>query len=322
MLITNIILSIFLLVATGYLLGYFKLVPVESAGPLMLYVFWAAVPAIVFSTISEYQLPEIFVWRFWVAYLLGILIITLVCYSIFRYFFSGTNQMSAIIAGFSATAKNTIMIGLPVLIGITGKKAVIPMAITVIVFSCFIVPIIMFLFEINLHKEKNHAHAEGHILINSLVATLKNPQVIAAILGLIFSAFQIPLPKFLKTLFEYFGQSIIPCALFAIGLSLVNTSIKGNIAKSLTVTFINLFICPCFAILLSYLLNLSPFYAVALVIFSSVPTAKIMYIYASKYHFFEQETATIISLTTIFSVLTIPLFIYISSLLWPVVFHH
>ena len=79
---------------------------------------------------------------------------------------------------------------------------------------------------------------------------------------------------------------------------------------------------PALAILIAFMLELSPFYSVALVIFSSVPTAKSMFIYAGKYHFFEKEAAAEISLTTLGSLLTIPCFIAICHHLWPEVFLH
>ncbi len=317
--LVDIVLPIFLIVIAGWLLAYFDLIPEKVAAGLMQYVFYAACPAIIFLTISSYEIEKLLVWRFWIAYPLSIFVTVISAFAVFRYFFRRDVYTSAI-AGFCSALANTIMLGFPVLMGIAGKHATVPMAMTVIIANCLVVPGILFIFELHAKKE---TLTEGRAVVRAaLLSTVKNPLIISAALGVIFSLFEIKLPTFLVTFFRYLGASIIPCALFSIGVELRFFKVSGNLAGAFVITLFNLLIRPALAILIALLLELSPFYSVALVIFSSVPTAKSMFIYAGNYRFFEKEAAAVISLTTLASLLTIPCFIAVCHHLWPEVFLH
>lgn len=299
------------------MLAYFKIANKELAKSLVVYLFWVALPAVIFYTLSSYHISEILVWRFWVAYPLTTAIIVVATLIVFPIVFK-ESAVNTMIASLSAGIKNTLLIGFPVMLGIVGKKAAIPMAITVIIFTCVLSPLMLFIFELN--NQAGQGRGRRQILATTLKSISKNPLIVAALLGVIFSVFHIPVPGFINKTLGYFALSVVPCALFAVGIELNGFKLKGNVNKTLFVTIAALVVCPVIAIILSFLLKLSPFYSVALVIFSAMPTAKSMFIYASKYQVFQEESSAIISLTTILSVISIPVFIYICHWLWPSVF--
>jgi malonate transporter and related proteins len=317
MLFVNIVLPMFLLIILGWVLAYFNVVGKELAKNLVLYVFYVAFPAVIFYTLSAYHIHEFLVWRFWLAYPLVTAIIVVASLIVFRACFK-ESAVNAMIASLSAGIKNTLLIGFPVLLSLVGRKAAIPMAITVIIFTCVLSPVMLFVFELNsqLGQEKSYHHIVGSTLKN----TAKNPLIISALLGIIFSVFHIPVPGFVGKTLNYFSLSVVPCALFAVGIELNGFTLKGNVSKTLFVTIAALIACPVLAIFVCFMLKLSPFYSVALVLFSAMPTAKSMFIYASKYQYFQEEASAIVSLTTILSIVTIPAFIYICHDLWPSVF--
>ena len=86
-------------------------------------------------TISSYEIEKLMVWRFWVAYPLSIFFTLILAFVVFRYFSTKDIYTSAI-AWFCSALANTIMLGFPVLMGIAGKYATVPMAITVIIAIC------------------------------------------------------------------------------------------------------------------------------------------------------------------------------------------
>lgn len=315
MLLLNSVLPTFFIIALGWLLGHFKVLTEENARQLSLYVFWVAAPAIIFVSISQYDLQQIFVWQFWLAHILSILLLAIFTMFAF-YFVFKSSGIEAMMAGLTATVKNTIMIGFPILTAIVGPKAAIPMAVTVVVFNCILTPILLFTFEV--HKVTTREGVSSwQILLSSFYGMVKNPMVVAAFLGVIFSWLKWTLPVFLNLPLHYIAPSFVPCALVAVGIGLKAFSLSGNKAKIVFIAFANLVLCPVIAIALAYLLNLSAFYAISLVVLSSMPTAKTMYVYASKYGYFQQETAAIISLTTLVSIISIPIFIYLCQSLWP-----
>lgn len=317
MLLINSILPIFLLILLGWILARKKIVPLEIVQHLTQYVFWIASPAIIFSSISSYHLSQILAWQSTIAHVLMVVIVGIVTYYSIHQIFR-TNRVEAVIASFTTTVKNTIMIGLPVLMGIVGPQAAIPMTITVIFFNCILTPLLMLIFELN--QATQNANSKRQIIKIVMKNLIKNPMIVAAVLGIIFAAGHLHLPTPLNTLISYVAPSFVPCALFAVGVDLCAFKLEGNHSKLLLITLLNLLLCPLVAIVIAFLLQLSAFYATSLVVLAALPTAKSVYIYARKYQLFEKETAAVISLTTVLSIITIPCFVYVSYWLWPAAF--
>lgn len=317
--ILNAVVPLFLVVLLGYLMAVFKLVKTEVAGALMQYIFYAAAPAIVIWAITDYKISQLLVWRFWIAYPLSLIIVIVLVALIFKFILRRNTYWSFLAGGASATT-NTVLVGFPVLAGIVGPHAAIPMAIAVIATNVIFVPFLIFLFELCSRKES--VDSPAILILVALKGTIKSPIVIGVIIGVVLAILHIQLPVVIKDFLKILGFSIGPCALFAIGLTLKEFSAKGNLLDITLITIVNLIVTPIVAIFLANWLELSPFYAVALVVLSTVPTAKTLYIFASKYKVYEKELAAVISLTTVFGVITIPAYVYVAQILWPSQFAH
>ena len=145
----NVIAPLFLIVALGWALARYKLVPATVSGPLMQYVFYAAVPEVVFTGIVSNHIEKLFYWPFWVGYPLSLLLGILITAFIFKFILRKSNLFSVVI-GFCAATANTVIVGYPVLYGFVGHFAIIPMAVTVFVFPSLFLPMLIFAYE--LHK--------------------------------------------------------------------------------------------------------------------------------------------------------------------------
>jgi malonate transporter and related proteins len=311
MLLLDIILPIFLLIVLGNLFVRVKLLPKETSQHLMQYLFWIAGPAIIILSISNDSLSNMFVWKFWLAYPLSLLIATGCSFLFFKNALHRSKQV-AIIASFLATTKNSIMIGLPLLLAILGPHAALPVTITILVFNCIITPLLIFILE----QDTPDGNSPITSIKPALIGMVKNPFVLAAVIGILLSATQTTLPQILQQILSYIVPSFVPCALIAVGMDLTFTTTRQERGTVISITIINLVLYPLLAIALSYLFNLSPFYTISFIVLSALPTAKTMYIYAKKYNCFEQGSAMVISLTTALSLITIPLYIYVCQLLW------
>lgn len=313
-LLISTIFPIFLLIILGFTFAHLKLISSDIANSLGNYVLLAAGPAIIFSNISKLTISQIFAWKFWIAYLLSILAVTLFAYFLIRLVIREI-KIASITSAFSTSIKNTVIIGLPLLTSIIGQNAIIPVVASVVIFNCLISPALIFICELNcISKQPQNTL---NTVSFALFSTLKNPLVLSAVLGLIFSYLQIPIPLSINKSLNYLADSFIPCALFAVGVELKSYKLHKNLLKAFIIATTNLILCPIIAIAISYILNLSPIYSVALVILSAMPTAKSMYIYVGKYNLSNQETAATIMLTTFLGLITIPCFIYLSFFLWP-----
>lgn len=306
----SLIAPVFLIIFIGWYLAKSKLFPNQTSKNLMGYIYWVAAPAIIFSAISRYHLSDFLIWKFWIAYSTLFLITTILAYVFFKLLTQSTNKLALTLA-YSSTVKNTVTIGMPLLLGILGNISIATVVITLLFYNCLAMPILIFFIE---------SGAKKSIKSVLIFKTLKNPLVFASILGFIFSIFKINTPAFISNTLDHLGASFMPCALFAVGADFSSYKFKNNFDKLALATIISIIVTPLLAILISILFKLPASYSVALVILASTPTAQIMYAYVSQYADLEQDTAAVISATTTFSLITMPIFIGLSYLIWPAAF--
>ncbi len=309
--ILSIITPIFLIITLGYCLKKAKIVKPELSDYLMQYVFYIAAPCVIFSTISRYNLLKLNISKFWIAYPISISLSIIAVYLLSRFILKNS-RTSALNYAYASSIKNVLAVGFPVLSLILGNKVAVPMAIVIIIFNCFFTPILIFSYK----KQRDEK-----ITMDAILGTLINPLVFASLLGFLFAALQIKIPSILSSAFNYINSSFIACALIAVGIDMCWTSVRKNMGVILLISAFSTILSPLIAIIVSKLLNLPPFYAVCLVVFSSLPTAKTIYLYAKQYNINPVETSAILTMTTVLNILTLPLFIYLSKILWVTAFH-
>jgi len=202
------------------------------------------------------------------------------------------------------------MFGYPILYKLIGDKATIYITIVILIFTLILSPIIILILELLRGKEHQ----------NIFKGLIKSPIILAAFFGILFSIFDIKFPAFLDNYLHKLTISLIPVALFSVGLDINQFRFTGQIKNTIIISLLCTVVKPLIAIAICLLLNLSPLYAVALVILTAAPTAKSVYIYAAQYNFNKEESAAIISLSTLFSIITIPIVLHITKYFWPSIF--
>ena len=136
--------------------------------------------------------------------------------------------------------------------------------------------------------------------------------VLATLVGIIWSALRIPMPMPVDAYLDILANAW-PCALFAIGLGLSIESLHAKIGLSLLLAVIKLVVMPLVVLGLAVALGLSPLYTIAAVICAAVPTAKTVYILAGEYRCEETMVAATVSMTTLFSVVSLPVWLCMLS---------
>ncbi|NOL48789.1 AEC family transporter [Pelistega europaea] len=199
---------------------------------------------------------------------------------------------------------NTFM-GLSLASAIAGKESFLVM--TVLVGFC--VPIMNVLAVNTLAKHQNNS--------NVLLEILKNPLVISTFIGLTlnFSGWSIPDP-FAGTL-EKLSQGTISLGLMCVGAALMLRSGAQNIQLLSWIVCVRLLVMPIVGIVLALLFQLSAVSAQTLVLFTSLPTASAAYILAVRMGGDGRTVASIISVGTMFAMLTMPMWMSLAAWLFP-----
>lgn len=140
----------------------------------------------------------------------------------------------------------------------------------------------------------------------SLLRLLKMPMIIAAIVGLFFSALHITLPTPIANTVKLMGQVSIPLLLFSLGVRLLDINLKdwqlglfGAIAG------------PAAGILIAWLLlpalQLSGIQSAILLIFAALPPAVLNVLVAEQYQQEPERVASLVMLGNLGSLIIIPL---------------
>ncbi|MDB4338170.1 AEC family transporter [Synechococcus sp. AH-603-L18] len=316
----TIILPIFMIIATGFFFARIKIIDASSGAQLMQYVFYCAAPFTVYYALTGNSSASFFYWPFWIAYPICYLIIIIGSYFVFKFLRRRETGISLAL-GFCASLGNTVLVAYPILIGITGARAAVPMAISVIVVNIIFMPSWILLLEFERARNiKNEYKYQNNVFKKATKATLLNPIVIATFIGILARSVGIESNQVVTKFLIYISGSLVPVALFAVGLSMSELKVKSFDLDVLMVVITKLAVAPIVAIIISKIFALNDFYSVTLVIFMSIPLAKSIYVVSGKYNIFDQETAQVISYSTALSVFTIPVWIHISHMLWPAAF--
>lgn len=138
-----------------------------------------------------------------------------------------------------------------------------------------------------------------------LLNLLRMPMIMATILGLVWSGFDLPLPKSVHTFIDMLGQIAIPLMLFALGVRMTSVDFSNWKIGSLSAI-----LCPLSGVVLALIcqqfLQLDTTQFAYLVVFGALPPAVLNYMIAERYNQEPHQVASIVLLGNMGSLLFIP----------------
>jgi len=138
----------------------------------------------------------------------------------------------------------------------------------------------------------------------TLASIARNPLIIAILLALPFSYWQLPLPDLLRNTGHYFSRMTLPLALLCIGGSLSLRSVKHTSSVALQSTFAKLLVVPAALVTGAVALGFREVELGILYLMSSAPSAAASYVMVRAMGGNGELASNIIVLTTLASILT------------------
>ena len=299
----NIVLPVFGLVFCGYLVGRTKLLTPEGIQGLTNFVFYVAIPVLMFRTVARNDLPSLDDLAIIGAYYCGSLFLYFLAVIAGRLLFKLPLDQLAIF-GMGSIYGNTVMLGLPLAYALYGEAGVLPMLIIISFHSPAFITLTALVIEVGRGQNKSKLA----IIYSSLRTLAANPVVIAICLALPLVIFEWELPKPVDRFGELLGAAAAPCALFALGASLVEYRIAGKIDESLTIVFFKLVAHPLIVwVFASFVFDLSPMWVVIATMTAALPTGANVFIYSSGYGIYVARATSATLISTGISVVTVAL---------------
>ncbi|HQT63878.1 MAG: hypothetical protein B7Z75_04150 [Acidocella sp. 20-57-95] len=298
--VLSITVPIFLLIGIGFAAAYFKIVSPADIRALGLFVLKFALPALIFTLLSQRHFTEIWNLRYLGAYGLASLLVFTGMF-VFATVVQGRSRAEAAVQAMGSCVSNSGYVGYPVAVMVLGPVASIALALNMIIENAVMIPLALSIAESGAEDKKSpfklFLHLASRLGSNPLILG------IAAGAAVSFSGYQLPMP--IAKPIQMLSMTSSATALFAVGGTLAGLQIKGVIADISRIVAGKLVLHPLAVLLVLMLVpTLDPAMKKAMLIFASAPMLSVFALLGRPYGQ-EQIGAAALMVATTLSFLTI-----------------
>ena len=308
----NVVVPIFLLIMLGYALTRIKLWDEHFLKIANEVCFKCLLPVLLFYNVASANIFEVFNGKLIIYACLCACLLCGALFLIVPLFIKDKKRRGVMIQG--TFRSNFLLFGVPLGLSIGGVSGSILAAVV----AAFYVPVINMLSVISLYA---FSDAENKSLKSALLGIVKNPLVIGGVSGLVFSLIRnligFEIPVMLDTTLVNIKSIATPLAFLILGGDLKFGSMLRNIRVSVFAVLGKVVLIPAIMIPLSALLGFDQLEMAILLAVFATPNAVSSYAMARNYEADHELAGEIITLSTLFSIFTIFVFITIAkSLAW------
>jgi malonate transporter len=222
---------------------------------------------------------------------------------------TGRHLADVSIDGLNAGYGNTGFIGFPLSLIVFGRGMLGLTTVAAIITVCLLFAVAIVLIEIGLQTEARPAH----LLLKVARSLIRNPLLVAPVLGAGWAATGLALPASAETFFRLLGDAASPCALVALGLFLgerraatVSAAAGAGLSGTVLLVGLKLILQPALAwVLATQVFRLAPALTHLVVVLAALPTGTGPFMLAEFYGREATITARSILLSTIGSLVTV-----------------
>jgi len=273
----------------------------RAAEGLALFVFNFALPIMMVRTLAAASLPERLPWDLLGSYYLPLLLV----YSaalLFGARLPGFDFRARVMLGLSSTFGNLALLGLPITILAFGPGAAVPVFIILSMHALTCFTLTTVLMELHEHAQRSPAA----LAVGVLGSLLRNPFILALLLGLALNHFDLPLRGPLDRAAAAMEHAVTPCALFSLGVSLAGIRIGGALREAALPVVFKLLLLPALVAWAAVaVFHLDPDWARTAVLLAAQPTGVLSHTFAERYAAGREMTTTAVFLSTVFSTFTL-----------------
>ena len=287
------VVTLFIMMGVGFAMGKFKLITQKGTSEMSSILINVACPALILNTFQiDWDIPFLKTIGSGFLAMLG-------CYILFalvvRFFFRKQEEGSRVCLQFGSMYGNVGFMGIPLITAVLGGGNVIFAVLGVAVFDLMIFT--------------HGAVMMGGRKAVSAKTILTNMVLIAIVLGIVFMLLRIRFPEPLYNALNYLGSLNTPLSMLVIGAQLSRADLSKIFSQPIfygTVAIKHILL-PIITALVLLPFHLDKTFYIAIVILFATPVAGFTSIFAERYDRNVGYAAQLVSLSTLLSVLTLPL---------------
>jgi predicted permease len=303
--VLDIVLPVFGLVLLGYLFARTPLLSEAGIKGLTNFVFFVAIPVMLFRSVSTLKIPDSVDPLLPVAYFTAALAVYAVAFALGRGAFRLGGDDAAVFA-MGSTYSNQVMLGIPLVFLALGEEGLIAILFIIAVHALVLITLSTLIIEI----ARGRGDTWRRSFLTAIRALIRNPVIMGLIAGLLWGATGLELPKSVERLADMLKAAAPAAALFAVGASLAGFRLVGDPAQSAAIIVLKLLALPAAAWATAvYIFDLSPLNVAVATLAAAMPTGVNAFLLASVYDTYRERSATAVVVSTALSVITVGLLI-------------
>lgn len=296
-----IVAPVFALIAIGYAASSTGLLSKAAHKGISEFTFNVAMPGLLFRTIAVSEAPPAEPLQLWGAYFGAAAATWILATAVTALILRRPAPDSASIA-MTSVYGNVVMIGIPLALTAFGGAAAGPIALILSVNT----PILWICGTLHMGWADREAGTSFWRVVWALIADLaRNPLILAIAAGALWRMAGLGLYAPVDKSLQLLAQAGVPCALVALGASLVDFQIKGQAPTLASVLILKLAVMPAIAWALAFhVFAVPPVAAGVVVLFAAMPAGANAYIFATRYQRVVNSASGAVALGTLLSSLT------------------
>lgn len=312
--IAYLMLPFVALISLGFVLRELKILTHEASDVLLKFLMYVTLPGVIIAHLSGKHLENLIHPPFIIATIVALLSMYAITFFLHKIFFKRDLETTAL-ASLSTSFVSTGIVGLPIMQNILGlEKVVVPVITNTILSLILIVPLTLFL------ARESEARAQDpfkHILKLSLIDSLKHPLVASSLIGIALLFFGLSLPVWILDTMNKMGAATFAVALIAVGVGIDFKTLQKDIDEILFLSILRMGLFTVLGFVIALYFKLPPVLAVIFVMTLALPTAKAVPGIAREHGRFASEAFQIVTITTLLTIVIMPIVVYAASILWP-----
>lgn len=295
----TILLPVFGLIAAGYGIAHTRLLSAEGARGIGNFVYYLAIPALLFHSLALGGVGEAGHGRIIAAYFLGAVIVFALGLALGRWGFGVGLREQGVLA-VNASFGNTVQMGVPLVLAAFGPPGLRPLTLIIALHAIVLLTLATVVIELGRGRG-----GIGGTLRAAMAALATNPIILAIVVGFLWSLTHWPLPAALAEFLNLLGAAASPCALFALGAALSRFRLASGAHESAAIVGLKLLLQPLLVWGLGHLFGLAPLDLAVATVAAALPIGMNAFILAQRYEVYVARSASAVVLSNLLSMLTL-----------------
>ena len=314
LLIFSKVLVVFIYIGVGFIANRLKVLPEESVKHFISLIMGITVPCLMISSITSQDINGDMYRNTILVLVLSALIYTVIAVMttfISDRIFPDKDQQDRNVLASAMTGCNSGFMGLPIASAVFGELVFYYLAIQTIVNNTY-----LFVGSLSqLHHRESERSSKS---LPEKLRPLVNPTSVATVVSIIMLFAGLHLPEYVMGIVEPLGDITIPLSMILVGVQLGGTDFRRLLSdKALLITSaIKLILAPALALLILTLLPVDPVVKLTSLLAVCFPSAVIGVAVAAQEKKNPQLMAEAVAVSTLLSVITLPVWIMIISYLY------